>query len=328
MKTLKTQPLREADWDGMEEQLNRLFFDIIFKPILDLLLPHNAQIKAAAKEIKNAREVVVAALRSGKLQYSNGVFSGEFNAVLSRELKKIGAEWNKTTKTFKLAPNMLPPDVAAMAQEYNETAEALHRELDKRLAEIEAGLKGTVASHPVDATDTVVRVQAGFEKSAGKEADAFSDLTPEGKERLAKAYTENISPYIEKFSAETILDLRKMVADNAKHGYRFDKLVDRIQNRYDVSKSKAKFLARNETAMLVAKHRQVRFGDVGITRYIWRTSGKPNVRDDHKKLNGREFLYSDPPVVDQATGRKANPGEDYNCQCRDEPILPEVEVMA
>jgi SPP1 gp7 family putative phage head morphogenesis protein len=328
MKTLKTQPLTEADWDGMEEQLNKLFFDIIFKPILDLLLPHNAQIKAAAREIKNAKEAIVAALRSGKLQYSNGVFSGEFNALLTRELKKIGAVWNKTTKNFRLEPNRLPPDVAAMAQEYNETAEALHRELDKRLAEIESNLKGIVASRPVDATETVSRVQAGFERSAGKEADAFSDLTEEGKAKLAELYSRNLEPYIEKFSSETILDLRKMVADNAQHGYRFDKLVDRIQNRYDVSKSKAKFLARNETAMLVAKHRQVRFGDVGITRYIWRTSGKPSVRDDHKKLNGREFLYSDPPVVDQATGRKANPGEDYNCQCRDEPILPEVGVMA
>lgn len=310
----------------MEAQLKKIFFDVIFRPVLDLLLPHNAQVKAAAKEFKNAGDAaVVAALRGGKIQYTAGTFSGDFTAATTKELKKMGAKWNKQTKTFFLAPNLIPTDVAAMATEYADAAKKLHDELYKRLSEIEINLEALVDARPVDATPTVEAVQKGFQKSAG---DAFSDLTDEGKDRLSQEYTENIKPYIKKFSKETVLELRKMVSDNAQQGYRFDKLVDRIQGRYDVSQTKAKFLAQQETGLLAAKHRRVRFEDVGITRYIWRTSGKPSVRDDHRALNGREFLYSDPPVVDRATGRRGNPGEDFGCQCVDEPIMPEVAVPA
>jgi SPP1 gp7 family putative phage head morphogenesis protein len=332
MTTIKPQPLHDADWADMETQLKKIFFDLIFRQILDLLIPQNAQVKAAAKEMRNAGTAsVVAAIRAGRIQLTQGVFSGDFNSVISKQLKGMGAKWNKITKTFSLPVNQVPPDVAAIANEYAAAAKKMHAELDKRLAEIGAQLSSKVASVEVDAGDTVERVAAGFKKTAGKTMEdlgADSDLTPEGKERISKEYTEDLKPYIQKFADETINELRQMVADNAKVGYRFDKLVDRIQSRYDVSRTKAKFLARQETGLLVSKHRQVRFEDVGITRYIWRTSGLPNVRDDHKSLNGREFLYSQPPVVDKATGRRANPGQDFNCRCVDEPILPAVGVAA
>lgn len=325
MKKIKAQPLRESDWNGMEKQLQDIFFGLIFQPILDLLLPHNAQVKSAAKEMKNAGDqAVVAALKAGRIQYEKGVFSGDFNAAVSRELRKLGAAWNKTTKTFALPPDKVTPEVAAMARAYQEAAKQLHDELNKRLAEIESNLAVMVDERPVDAQGTVRNVQQGFKKSAWEALGATADLSEAGADRLAAEYTENIKPYIQKFSAETIGEIRQMVADNSAHGYRFDKLVARIQGRYEVSRTKAKFLAQQETAMLVSKHRRIRFEDLGVTRYIWRTSGKPSVREDHRKLNGREFLYSDPPVVDSATGRRGNPGEDFGCQCVDEPVLPEV----
>ena len=67
-------------------------------------------------------------------------------------------------------------------------------------------------------------------------------------------------------------EIRAMVATNAKAGYRFDSLVDRIQNRYSVTKNKAEFLAQNETSIYTSKVREQRFGDVGVTEYIWQSS--------------------------------------------------------
>lgn len=322
---IKPQPLHESDYSDMEEQLRELFYELVFSPILEILNPHNAQVRAAAKELKNAAtSTVVAALRAGKIQYDDGVFSGDFNARISKELSGMGAKWNKQSKVFSLAANLLPPDVASMATEYNETAKLMHRRLDERLAEMEAGLSGRVAAADIDAEMTVGKVQKGFEKSAGKVLGADADLDEAGKARLSAEYTESIKPYVQKFSEDMIAELRRAVADNASEGYRFDRLIDRIEGRYDVTQTKAAFLARQETALLVSKHRQVRFEDAGVTRYIWRTAGDSRVRKDHDHLDGREFLYSQPPIIDRATGQRGNPGQGFNCRCVDEPVLPEV----
>ena len=55
--------------------------------------------------------------------------------------------------------------------------------------------------------------------------------------------------------------------------------------------------------------------DAGVEEYIWSTSGDSRVRESHKKLNGKRFRWDDPPVVDEKTGRRCHPGEDYECRC-------------
>lgn len=313
----------------METQLKKLFFDLIFRPVLDVILPYNAQVKAAVKEFKNASDkAVVSALRSGRIQYIEGVFSGDFNSSITKELKSMGAKWNKQNKTFMMLPSNLPPSVSAMANEYNGMIKKVYAELQKRLDEQQIKMEGLVDDNPVHAKSTVNKVQIGFKKSAGQALGADSDLSERGKDRLAEEYSENLKPYIQKFSDEMVSDLRGIVADSAQNGYRFDRLIERIQNRYDVSQTKAAFLARQETSILVSKHRQIRFEDVGVTRYIWRTSHDSRVRHSHDELNGREFLYSQPPITDQATGARNNPGQDYNCRCVDEPVLPGVGATA
>ncbi len=94
-----------------------------------------------------------------------------------------------------------------------------------------------------------------------------------------------------------------------------------IQEAYDVSKSHARFIARDQMAKLNAQITQRQQTDAGITEYVWRTVGDARVRESHRHLNGKRFKYSDPPVVDTKTGRRANPGEDYQCRCVALPVF-------
>lgn len=324
MKILRGQPLREDTYSNVVEQLEVIFYRIVFKPIVDLLAPHNAQVRVAAKEMRNAVVApVVAAIRAGKIQHSEGTFSGDFSATTSKALRSYGADWNKVQKTFTIEESALPIEVLAAVNEYAGAAKDLHDELAKRLDEIQRGLESAVDSNTVDAKVVVGKMEKGFNKTYG-EAVGREELSDRASESLSDNYTDNMKLWIKKWCAETITDLRGIVEVNAKEGYRFDRLIPRIQGRYDVSKTKASFLARQETALLVSKHRQERFADVGITSYIWRTAGDADVRDDHKKLNGREFEYANPPIVDEATGRRANAGEDFNCRCVAEPVMPGV----
>lgn len=328
MKVLKGQKLTDADFANVESQLKYLMYLLIYKPLVDLLAPHNAQVKQARtdlkKEVRNAKyDPIVSGINSGKIQYVADTFSGEFNATISKALRSYGAKWNKKAGTFTILEAQLPPEVKEAAKGYAQKAKDYHEELEKKLKEIEMTLTYQILQNPIDASIVIGKMDKKFMELYG-DALGTEDLSENAKERLKKGYSEALRPYIKKFGDEQILDLREMVTENARTGYRFDALIDKIQNRFDVSQTKAAFLARQETSMFVSQVRQVRFREVGITKYIWRTSGDSEVRPDHRKLNGREFEYAKPPVVDEATGRRGNPGIDFNCRCIAEPVMPEV----
>ena len=146
-------------------------------------------------------------------------------------------------------------------------------------------------------------------------------LSPMIEERLKVEYTENMDLYIQQWQEEAIERLRRQIEANSAEGFRSERMASIIQAEYGVSQNKAKFLARQETSLLVSKYRQSRYQEAGISRYRWSTSHDERVRHDHKLLAGQVFSWDSPPVVDLATGRRAHPGEDFNCRCIAVPIV-------
>ena len=94
-----------------------------------------------------------------------------------------------------------------------------------------------------------------------------------------------------------------------------------------VSKDKARFLARNETSLLTAKYRQIRYEEIGIDKYEWSAVMDKRTRHLHKELNGKIFDFRNPPIIDAHTGQRGNPGETYNCRCLSIPIIPQHELL-
>lgn len=320
MKTLRGQRLTEQDYADVARQLRELLYDLLFRPIVELLAPRNEQVRRAVGDLRNAKsDPVVAAINSGRIQYVDGIFSGDFDARISSVLRSYGARFNKVTRTFAALPEQLPAEVVEVAEEKAQADKKLHDRLMDRLNGIQHSFEALVDARPVDARKTIAMMDRKFDRSYG-DALGTEGLSKEAKARLDRRYADSLKPYIKKFTGEMIHELRGIVKANAEQGYRFDSLVKRLENRFDVSKSKAEFLARNETSIFTARHRQARFGDAGVTSYVWRTAGDAEVRKDHAHLNGRSFEYAKPPVVDEATGRRANPGEDYNCLPGDSPI--------
>lgn len=327
MRTLKPQTLTDYETGDVERQLMKAFYSLLFLPIFDVLEDKNPQIlpakRAALREIKNATEDALRqALRTGAVQYIKGEFSGKFSAAIVKGLRAIGGKLNKTKGTYTLDEAKVPAWVKAEAAVYQSSARLAHEAVRAKLDEIQVSLSRITGD--IDASKTVDRVNEGFEESAGKALEIMPELTDAAKAALAKDYSINMDLWIQKWCEETIQELRETVEDNAMEGYRFDSLIAGIRGRYGVSMSKAKFLARQETGLFMSKYRQGRFKDAGITRYIWDTAGDGRVREDHKHLDGKIFAYANPPIVDASTGRRANPGQDYNCRCVDRPILDRV----
>ena len=63
-------------------------------------------------------------------------------------------------------------------------------------------------------------------------------------------------------------------------------------------------------------------------RYFWKTQKDKRVRNTHMQLEGKCFLFSDPPTTVTKYGKehKGNPGTDWGCRCFAE-IAPEREKV-
>ena len=146
-------------------------------------------------------------------------------------------------------------------------------------------------------------------------------LTAQAVDTITKEWAENLELYVRNFAEDQILEMRKTITDNTMAGYRAEGVAKKIQKEYGVSKRKAKFLARQETALLTSKFQKERFKDIGVTRYRWSTSGDERVRGDHKELNGKIFSWDSPPVTDRRTGKRNHPSEDFGCRCIAIPVL-------
>jgi SPP1 gp7 family putative phage head morphogenesis protein len=113
--------------------------------------------------------------------------------------------------------------------------------------------------------------------------------------------------------------------DIVKQGYLAGKtttdIAIQIREAYGVDRNHAIFIARNQVAKLNADVTRAQHEDAGVYEYVWRTMDDSRVRDGHRRLNDKRFKYTEPPVVDERTGRTANPGQDYNCRCMPLPVF-------
>lgn len=107
-------------------------------------------------------------------------------------------------------------------------------------------------------------------------------------------------------------------------GLRVEEIGDDIQEQFGVTESYATFIARDQTLRLNGQVTQERQVQAGVVRYTWITSRDERVRPSHRDLDGSEQMWGLAPVVDEKTGRRAHPGQDYQCRCTASPVLDDV----
>ncbi len=319
MKTLK--PLYDFDRYsvGIARAIYESLYAEIFAPLFAILSP----------EKHNAKDTsLIKALRSRKIQYVNGYFFGSFTAAISRDLRAIGARYNKLKKAYQIDLGKVPTEVLLAVSEGNLLAKNQLRKVEDFLRAIE-GRKLSVPELEPFFGDILKglskQFQATTKRISGRDFEV--PLAPSLEETLKEAYTENLDLYINKWQDEQILRLKKVVHQNVEEGFRAENLIESIQREKKISYNKAKFLAKQETSLMVSKYRQIRYEEIGIKKYMWSTSKDVRVRHDHRELQGKIFRFDQPPVTDHTTMARNNPGEDYNCRCVAIPVLSTVNML-
>lgn len=276
---------------------------------------------------------VRSALESGRIHYADGKFTGRFSSAISKELKTFGATFNAEQATWSIPIGNLPMDLSGAIAASLDKSRHLHEDVIQTLVQMEQNLPAAPLGLGIDLSAAVDRVivDAGRQfLSSVAHVDGIgvpAEFTPTMRKQLNEQLTQSLELSVKDFTQEMVSDLRQLVEENALKGMRTDRLARIIEARFGVTKRKAEFLADQETGLLMAKYRQARYADLGSQEYVWMCTlgpdGKPDarVRPDHAALNGRRFAYSSPPVVDRATGRRCNPGEDFRCRCVPKAII-------
>jgi SPP1 gp7 family putative phage head morphogenesis protein len=115
--------------------------------------------------------------------------------------------------------------------------------------------------------------------------------------------------------------VEQLAVEYMTRGIRANELTSRILRTGQVTKSRANTIARTETSRTAGLLQEVRSKAVGSEGYIWRTSQDIDVRDRHRKLEGRYCRWDSPPIAGE-NGERAHPGGIYNCRCWAEVVLP------
>jgi len=103
-------------------------------------------------------------------------------------------------------------------------------------------------------------------------------------------------------------------------GIRAATLTKILQGMLKEEQGNARKLAEHSLGFISARYHQSRYKDSGIERYKWSTAGDERVSENHKKLNGKVFIWSAPPISGK-NGERLHPGEGFGCRCIAIPVL-------
>ncbi len=155
-------------------------------------------------------------------------------------------------------------------------------------------------------------LEKGFKRVAGVDV-IFAEKYLQGELQLFVAQNVNL---IESLSQRTFAEIEERVYSGLSSGTRWENISDQIEERFGVSESRANLIARDQVNKINGQLNQLRQGELGVTKYIWRTSLDERVRDAHERLEGTEHRWDTPPS-------EGHPGEAIQCRCTAEPVLDE-----
>ena len=135
------------------------------------------------------------------------------------------------------------------------------------------------------------------------------------EDKLSAFVTGNVS-LIKDIPEKGIADVTSLIMTRVEAGNSNRTIAKAIEERLEITRRRARFIARDQVAKLNGKLTELRQAEAGVEEYIWRAVKDGATRASHLQNDGKRFLWDKPP----ATG---HPGEDFQCRCTAEPVLEE-----
>ena len=119
-------------------------------------------------------------------------------------------------------------------------------------------------------------------------------------------------------------DIAEVTRDAVARGIQTRELTKLLEERYSVSKSRAKLIARDQISKLNADITERKQTALGVEEYWWVTSRDEKVRPTHRNLDGTLQRWDTKPVT-ETNGERNHPGGAVACRCSARPVVPGYE---
>lgn len=161
-------------------------------------------------------------------------------------------------------------------------------------------------------------VSTNLKNQTGIDLSAYLRNSPNIVERVHELTVSNIQ-LIKSIHTQYLDKVQNAVMQAMVQGTLNKDLGEQLKKLGKDVESRAMLIARDQSSKLNAALTRARHEDVGVTKYMWSTSGDERVRDSHAEKDGQVFEYANPPAD---TG---NPGHDVNCRCVAIAVFDEVQ---
>ena len=160
------------------------------------------------------------------------------------------------------------------------------------------------------------------------------------KDTLELAVRNNVN-LITSIHTDFMSEIGDVIRESVMEGKRHTDMISMIRERGNVSESRARLIARDQTAKINSDLTRERHQSMGISMYFWGGAGDERERTSHRLLNGKLCRYDDPTVYsddggktwksrrsltayDPATKKNVHafighPGDDIQCRCFQRP---------
>lgn len=267
---------------------------------------------ASAARRGSPRKVVPLAAppRGAIVAYTGALLSvsDELDAAIHHELVQARVIPRTDGAADGESPAMLPGHAANVAARLQRVVDHI---LSKRsLLSVLDGVAGMTASWSKQEFAKQVRAVMGVD---------LPGSDPHFGAMFADFRAQNVA-MIKSLAADKVSRVHKIFTE-AGSSTRVEEIATQIRAQTDATKARAALIARDQVLSLNAQVTQKRHQAAGITSYIWRTSRDERVRAAHKALEGQQFTYGEPPIVDPKSGRREEPGQGFQCRCTAEPVI-------
>lgn len=145
--------------------------------------------------------------------------------------------------------------------------------------------------------------------------------------KIAEDYTYNMQYWVKKWEVKNIIKMRQDVLKMIQQGARVPRLQEYFEKRWNVAKSKAHFLAVNESHLAASVIKATQYQMIGSPGYNWGRSSSKEKRPLHEKYYGKFFTWDDKPIIDEELGIRGYPRQIWNCKCHMLVVVPTINEM-
>ncbi len=154
----------------------------------------------------------------------------------------------------------------------------------ERLAKIDAELAKVLPADIAESVNiadhfdkTIFRVDKEIKGSLAKVAIS-PELTDEARKIIADEWQENARLKIKGCVKAQVQKMRAHIRANTLKGVRYEDSINAVRRSLGVSERRAKFIARQETSILMSKFKKARYTEAGSQEYNCRCTAIPIVR--------------------------------------------------